>query len=223
MIGKKNYLKLKEELGSKVELVAVSKRQPLEKIHELYEYGQRIFGESYAQALRERPDETNRKDINWHMLGHLQKNKVKYIAPFVDLIHSVDSLSLLQIINKEATKTNRSIDCLLQIHIASEESKFGLDFEEAHSILESDEMKDMTHIRIRGLMGMATFTNDHQLVRKEFKGLRIFFEEVKQSHFTSDEHFSILSMGMTDDYMIAVDEGSTMVRIGTLLFGERSY
>lgn len=221
MIDKDTYLKLLDELGKQVELVAVSKRQPAERIRVVYDYGQRIFGENYVQALRERPDEIGRNDIRWQMIGHLQSNKVKYLSPFVDLIHGVDNFDLLQVINKEALKNHRTIDCLLQIHIATEESKFGLSFDEARSIFESEELNALPHIRICGLMGMATFTDDDHLVRKEFRGLRKFFDEVKHDHFQADDHFSLLSMGMTDDYRIALDEGSTMVRIGTLIFGER--
>jgi len=221
MIDKEGYLKLLDELGSHAELVAVSKRQPAEKINQLYDFGQRIFGENYVQAMLDRLDETDKAGIRWQMIGHLQSNKVKYLAPFVDLIHGIDNFGLLQVINKEALKNHRTIDCLLQIHIATEESKFGLSFDEARSILESEELKALPHIRICGLMGMATFTDDDHLVRQEFRGLRQFFEQMKHDHFQADDHFSLLSMGMTDDYRIALDEGSTMVRIGTLIFGER--
>jgi len=215
--------KIKEylvELPEHVALVAVSKTKPEELILEAYNIGQRVFGENKVQDLAEKYEHLP-KDIIWHMIGHLQTNKVKYIAPFVSLIHAVDSFKLLKTINKEAVKNNRIIDCLFQIHIAKEETKFGLDKEELLNILNSDEYKQLKNIRIVGIMGMATNTPDMEIVKNEFAGLKSLLEELKQSHFSSEDSFKEISMGMSGDYKIAVEQGSTMVRIGSSIFGLR--
>jgi len=215
--------KIKEylaELPKSVSLVAVSKTKPEELILEAYNVGQRIFGENKIQDLAEKYEHLP-KDIKWHMIGHLQTNKVKYIAPFVSLIHAVDSFKLLKTINKEAVKNNRTIDCLFQIHIAKEETKFGLDKEELLDILNSDEYKQLKNIRIVGLMGMATNTSDMEIVKSEFAGLKSLFNELKQSHFLGKDSFKEISMGMSGDYKIAIKQGSTMVRIGSSIFGAR--
>ena len=217
-----NLNELKEQLPSDVTLVAVSKTKPGEMIMEAYETGHRIFGENKVQELADKYEQLP-KDIRWHMIGHLQRNKVKYIAPFVSLIHGVDSFRLLKTINKEAAKNNRIIPCLFQIHIADEETKFGLDENELFEILESADYKNLSNIQIKGLMGMATFTDDREKVRSEFRFLKTLFDKTKNNYFRSDDAFSILSMGMSGDYQIAVEEGSNMVRIGSAVFGERQY
>lgn len=219
-----SYLDIKKELEQhQVELVAVSKTKPIESILAIYEQGQRDFGENKVQEM-EAKYQLLPKDIRWHLIGHLQKNKVKYIAPFVYLIHSVDSLELLYEINKQALKNNRVLDVLLQIHIAREENKFGLDKTELIEILDVYEAKNpgLQNIRIRGLMGMATFSDDQEFIRNEFNGLRDLFRFLQQSYFLSDQSFSLLSMGMSSDYRIAIEAGSNMVRIGSLLFGNRT-
>jgi pyridoxal phosphate enzyme (YggS family) len=205
---------------TQTKLVAISKTKPVEQILELYRQGQRIFGENRAQELQSKY-EALPKDIEWHMVGHLQTNKVKYIAPFVACIHSVDSLKLLQEIDKQAAKHGRTIDCLLQFHIAEEETKFGLDLDEASALLQSTEFQQLKNVRITGVMGMATFTDDLAQVRREFRSLKNTFEKLKTRFFGGQPHFKEISMGMSGDYQIALEEGSTMVRIGTLLFGER--
>lgn len=200
----------------------MSKTKPEELILEAYNVGQRVFGENKVQDLAEKYEHLP-KDIIWHMIGHLQTNKVKYIAPFVSLIHAVDSFKLLKTINKEAVKNNRIIDCLFQIYIAKEETKFGLDKEELLDILNSDEYKQLKNIRIVGLMGMSTNTPDMDIVKNEFAGLKSLLNELKQSHFISEDSFKEISMGMSGDYKIAVEQGSTMVRIGSSIFGARNY
>lgn len=204
-----------------VTLVAVSKTKPNDMIMDAYHAGQKIFGENKVQELVAKYEELP-KDIEWHMIGHLQRNKVKYIAPFVALIHGVDSLKLLRTINKEGEKNSRVIPCLLQIHIASEETKFGLDEAELSQLLESNEFKDFKNVKIKGLMGMATFSDDHELVSSEFRKLKQLFEWTKTKYFSEDETFSILSMGMSGDYKLALNEGSNMVRVGSAIFGERN-
>lgn len=211
---------IEHELNGRARLVAVSKTKPVELLQEAYEAGCRCFGENKAQEMASKY-EALPKDIAWHMIGHLQTNKVKYIAPFVSLIHSVDSLKVLVEINRQAAKNNRVLDCLLQIHIAEEESKFGLSEEEALALLESDELVGMEHIRITGLMGMATNTDSEAQIRKEFRGLKAFFESLKNNE-TSNVTMRELSMGMSGDYAIALEEGSTLVRIGSALFGNRN-
>ncbi len=201
-------------------LVAVSKTKPTDLILQFYNQGHRIFGENRAQEMKEK-HEILPKDIQWHMVGHLQTNKVKYIAPFVKLIHSVDSLKLLKEINKQALKNDRVIDVLLEFKIAAEDSKYGLDLPGSREILSSPAYQQLQAVRITGVMGMATFTDDEQQVRKEFQYLKSIFNDLKKQFFTDNPYFKEVSMGMTGDYKIALEEGSTMVRIGTLLFGKR--
>jgi pyridoxal phosphate enzyme (YggS family) len=214
------YFEIKKTLPPTVTLVAVSKTKPVEDILSIYQCGQKVFGENKVQELCSK-FESMPKDIEWHLIGHLQTNKVKYIAPFVSLIHAVDSLKLLQEINKQAQKHNRVINCLLQIYIAKEESKFGLDVDEAISILHSPEFVALEHISIVGLMGMATNTNDQSIVKKEFTQLEKFYQELKKDNTIAHCNFSILSMGMSNDYAVAIDCGSNMVRIGSSIFGNR--
>jgi PLP dependent protein len=209
-----------KQLPPHVTLVAVTKTRPVMTLKQAYELGLRDFGENRVQEMVEK-QAVLPADIRWHQIGHLQTNKVKQIAPFVHLIHSVDSLKLLEEINKEAKKNNRIIDCLLQVYIATEESKFGLDESEINGLLASEQFKSMNDIQIRGLMGMATFTDDLSLIRQEFAGLKTFFSTLKKQYFNESKYFNVLSMGMSGDYQIAIEEGSTMVRIGTALFGER--
>ncbi len=217
----KNLESLKETLPSHVTLVAVSKTKPNEMIMEAYNAGQRIFGENKVQDLVEKY-ETLPKDIEWHMIGHLQSNKVKYIAPFVHLIHGVDSLKLLKVINKEGVKNDRIIPCLLQIHIAQEESKFGFSEAEVKGLLESGALTELQNIKIIGLMGMATNTEDDSQVAREFTGLKSLFHEI--SNFKSSNlEFTEVSMGMSGDYKTAIENGSTMVRVGSTIFGARDY
>ena len=217
-----NLRNLLKTIPDHVKLVAVSKTQPVERILLAYHAGQRIFGENKVQELTEKQTQLL-SDIKWHMLGHLQTNKVKYIAPFVSLIHSVDSLKLLKEIDKEAAKNKRMIDCLLEFYIAREESKFGLSMEEALDILNSEDYQNMSNIRICGVMGIASFVDDLAIVRAEFKTLSGIFSELKSEFFPGKEYFSEISMGMSSDYRIAIEEGATMVRIGTAIFGERDY
>lgn len=213
---------IKTDLPDHVRLVAVSKFHPVEMIEEAYHAGQRIFGENHVQEMTQK-HELLPKDIEWHFIGHLQTNKVKYIAPFVSLIHSVDSFKLLKEINKQAEKSQRVISCLLQIHIAQEETKFGFSFDECRTMLQEEEWKTLTHVQLCGVMGMATFTDDVQEVRNEFRSLKKFFDEIKENYFSNNDAFHEISMGMTDDYPIAIEEGSTLIRIGTKIFGERVY
>jgi pyridoxal phosphate enzyme (YggS family) len=219
-INTTKYQEIINELHGKATLVAVSKTKPVEDIQQLYDLGHHDFGENYVQELTEK-QALLPKDINWHYIGHLQSNKVKYIAPFVHLIHGVDSLNLLKEINKQGLKNNRTIDCLLQIHIAKEETKFGLDSHELDTLLTSD-LSALKNIRITGLMGMASFSSNMNLVRSEFDYLKSLFDKYSQ-HLTSNTKLQTLSMGMSADYIIALQEGSNMVRIGSLLFGERNY
>lgn len=205
-----------------VTLVAVSKTHPPGRILELYHQGQRVFGENKVQEMVAKY-EALPKDIDWHLIGHLQTNKVKYIAPFVGMIHSVDSLRLLQEIEKQAQKAGRVIDCLLQFHIAEEETKFGFDEQEARDLLGSPEYRAMTAVRLCGVMGMASFTDDVIRVREEFRHLRRIFQHLKTDFFAGAPWFKEISMGMSGDWSVAVEEGSTMVRIGSLIFGERTY
>lgn len=216
-----NLTKLKNEVSSMgVKLIAVSKTKPVADIMEAYEAGQRIFGENQVQELVEKYEQLP-KDIEWHLLGHLQTNKVKYIAPFISLIHSVDSLKLLKEIDKQGEKNNRVIDCLLQIYIADEDTKFGLGFDEAIELLRSEEFAGMKHVRIVGVMGIATNTEHEKQIRDEFNELKVLFEGLKVSFFRKEDSFREISMGMSSDYKIAIKEGSTMVRIGSTIFGKR--
>jgi PLP dependent protein len=204
-------------------LIAVSKTQPVEKIQEAYDAGQRIFGENKVQELVSKYESNLPRDIEWHMIGHLQRNKVKFIAPFVNLIHSVDSARLLDEINKQGEKCNRVVPCLAQIFIADEETKFGFAEDEFLALVASTELQAMKFISIEGLMGMATLTDDSNKVRSEFRRLKSFFDRLKSMSLPSNVRMNHLSMGMSGDYKIAVEEGSTMVRIGTAIFGERNY
>lgn len=222
MTIKEEIAKITAELPSGVKLIAVSKFHPAEAVMEAYEVGQRLFGENKVQEMVAK-QEVLPKDIEWHFIGHLQTNKVKYIAPFVTMIHSIDSLHLLTEVNRQAEKVGRVINVLLQIHIAHEETKFGMTFDECRELLNEGSWKQLNHVRICGLMGMATFTDNMEQVDGEFAGLQAFFEELKGNWFADDTAFKELSMGMTDDYPIAIRHGSTFVRIGTLIFGERNY
>lgn len=203
-------------------LIAVSKTKNVEEIKEAYAAGQRHFGENQVQELNEKQPQLP-DDIVWHQIGHLQRNKVKYIAPYVGLIHSVDSLKLLQEINKQALKVGRIIDCLLQIQISGEDTKFGLEYADAIDLLRSEEYKGLENIRIVGLMGIASNTPNEKMIKEEFHDLNVLFSGIKESFFKEDTAFKELSMGMSSDYKIALEEGSTMVRIGSLVFGERNY
>lgn len=215
---KENLQKIKSELPTQVTLIAVSKTKPIELIKEAYEAGQRDFGENYIQELEDKYKQLP-ADIHWHFIGHLQSNKVKYIAPFVYLIHGIDSLKLLQEINKQALKNSRTINCLLQIYIAKEETKFGFSFEECEDLFQSGEIEKLKNIHAVGFMGMASNTNNEPQIRNEFRSLKNFFEKFKAQHSS----LNILSMGMSGDYKIAIEEGSTMIRIGSLIFGDRDY
>ena len=219
-VNKEVYQRIRKELNAKqVALVAVSKTKPVEDILELYNLGQKDFGENYVQELIDKAAQLP-KEIRWHFIGHLQTNKVKLIAPFVQLIQGVDSLKLLKEINKEAGKSNRVIDCLLQVHIAQEETKFGLDEKELNEVMSQFADELMENVQITGLMGMASFSEDMDIVRSEFRDLKKLFDSYAKPE-TRNPEFKSLSMGMSSDYSIAVEEGSNMVRIGSLLFGER--
>lgn len=217
----KNLTQIKSQLPAHVTLVAVSKTKPVTDLMEAYTASQRIFGENKIQEMTEKWEQMP-KDIEWHMIGHVQTNKVKFMAEYVSLIHGVDSLKLLQEINKQAKKHNRIIDCLLQIHIAEEETKFGLDEEELNYILTSDDIKSLENIRIVGLMGMATFTENQNQIEKEFNHLKMIFDKLNTIPFTQNLKPNILSMGMSGDYQLAISCGSTMVRIGSSIFGTRN-
>jgi pyridoxal phosphate enzyme (YggS family) len=219
-MSKNSFEDIKSQIPDEVCLVAVSKTKPAEDIQAIYDLGHRHFGENKVQELIEKY-EILPKDIKWHLIGHLQTNKVKYIAPFVHLIHAVDSLKLLVEINKQAAKNNRVISCLLQFHIATEESKFGLDFEEAKEILESKTFIEMQNISIEGVMGMATNTDNEEIIRDEFRNLEGYFNVLKSHFFKYNDKFKEISMGMSGDYHIAIEEGSTMVRVGSAIFGNR--
>ncbi len=217
-----NIKNIKESLPQNVTLVAVSKTKPNSDILEAYEAGQRIFGENKVQDLSKKYEELP-KDIEWHFIGHLQSNKIKYIAPFVSLIHGVDSKKLLVAINKEGKKINRKINCLLQFHIAEESTKFGFTFEEISQMFQETSIADLEYIEICGVMGMATNTDNVNLVAKEFKNLKTVFTTLKQDYFANHHSFHIISMGMSGDYKIAIEQGSTMVRVGSSIFGARNY
>lgn len=219
---KVNLDKVRASVPAGICLIAVSKTKPVEDLREAYEAGQRLFGENKALEMRDKHDALP-QDIEWHFIGHLQTNKVKYIAPFVSLIHSIDSLQLLQVVDKEAAKNNRTIDCLLQFHIASEETKFGLDMEEARALLTDPVFLALRHVRIVGVMGMATNTDDLDLVRKEFRTLKSYADTLRHDFFSDVDFFKEISMGMSGDYPIAIEEGSTLVRVGSAIFGARNY
>ncbi|MBB4037480.1 hypothetical protein GGR21_003397 [Dysgonomonas hofstadii] len=217
-----NLNAIKKNLPDGVKLVAVSKFHRNEAILEAYNVGQRIFGESRMQEIDQKhvilPG-----DIEWHFIGHLQTNKVKTIVPYVHTIHSVDSIRLLSEIEKQSSAINKTVRCLLEIHIAQEDEKYGFSFDACRQFLSSGQWKDYKYARITGLMGMATFTDDQEQVRKEFRNLKYFFDEMRNTYFSDDHNFHELSMGMSDDYLIAIEEGSTMIRVGSSIFGNREY
>ena len=212
-----NYLK-----GTNCKLVAVSKTKPVEDLKEAYAAGQRIFGENKVQEMTEKQSRLP-EDIEWHMIGHLQSNKVKYIAPYVSLIHSIDSLKLLKEVNKQGNKNNRILKVLLQIHIAEEDTKFGLDKNELFELINSDEISEFENVEIVGFMGMATFTEDKDQIRKEFRALKSLYDETLEQNLPSIFNLSEISMGMSGDYQIAIEEGSTLIRVGSSIFGDRNY
>jgi pyridoxal phosphate enzyme (YggS family) len=215
-----NINRLREKIPAHVKLIAVSKFKPVSVILEAYHCGQYVFGENKAQEMTEKYQSLP-KDIEWHFIGHLQTNKIKYIVPYVSMIHSVDSMKLLHDINKLSEKDNRITDCLIQFHIATEESKFGFSFPEVEKMLSSEDFRQWKNIRICGVMGMATFTDNQALIRAEFKTLKNYFTTLKE-HYFPDPSFKEISMGMTDDYTIAIEEGATMIRIGSAIFGSRN-
>jgi len=217
-----NLNKIKSTLPENVTLVAVSKTKPKEDLKEAYDAGQRIFGENKIQEMVDKYDALP-KDIQWHMIGHLQSNKVKYMAHFVDLIHGVDKIKTLKIIDKEAKKNNRTINCLLQAKIAKEESKFGLSFSEIERILSSNEFAELENIKIVGFMGMATFTDNQVQLKEEFLSLETFFKTQQNKVYSNNCKLEILSMGMSGDYQLAIENGSTMIRVGSSIFGHRNY
>ncbi|MDY6381915.1 MAG: YggS family pyridoxal phosphate-dependent enzyme [Bacteroidales bacterium] len=219
---REKIVEIKKQIPEGVTLVAVSKTKPIEDIMQAYDEGQRVFGENKAQEMKEK-QALLPKDIQWHMLGHLQENKVKYIVPFVSLIHSVDSLKILHAINKRAIICERVVDCLLEIDISHEETKFGLSKDELYKLLSSPEYEQMKNIRICGLMGIGSITDDNSKTREEFRGLRALYSEIKDKFFAGKDYFRHVSMGMSGDYDIAIEEGSTIVRIGSKIFGERDY
>ena len=216
------YDEIRASLPAGVRLVAVSKFKPAEDISALYQHGQRVFGENHAQKMKAK-HEVLPQDIEWHFIGHLQTNKIKYIAPYVALIHSIDSYDLLKEVNKHAVKNNRGIPCLLQFHIADEETKFGFTLEECKAMLGHSDFQKLKNVEIHGVMGMATFTDNQEKVRGEFQHLHQIFQELKTTYFAQKPNFREISMGMSEDYPIAVEEGSTLVRIGSAIFGPRNY
>lgn len=217
---KDNLLKIKSSLPENVTLVAVSKTKPVSDLMEAYEAGQRIFGENKIQEMTEKHQQMP-KDIYWHMIGHVQSNKVKYMIPYVKLIHGVDSLKLLKEINRHALRWRRKVDCLLQIHIAEEDTKFGLDENELNDILNSEEFKGFNNVKVIGLMGMATFTDNQHQIKREFEHLKSIFDKLSKQPTTQNLQLTTLSMGMSGDYQLAIECGSTMVRIGSSIFGIR--
>jgi len=217
-----NLQLIKEKIPALVTLVAVSKTKTDEAIMEAYEAGHRDFGENKVQDLAAKQERLP-ADIRWHMIGHLQSNKVKYLAPFAHLLHGVDSLKLLGVIDREAEKNNRVIDCLLQVRIALEETKFGLTEEDLMLLVRSDAFREMNHVRIRGLMGMATYTENSNQIREEFRHLKRIFDRLKDSQYKNQDSFDQLSCGMSGDYALAIEEGSNLVRVGSLIFGARNY
>lgn len=219
---KVNLDNFKQKIPKHVTLVAVSKTKPVETIREAYQAGHKVFGENKAQELKDKQPELP-GDIQWHFIGHMQTNKVKYIAPFVQMIHSVDRFKVLKEINKQAKKNERVIPCLLQFHIAEEDTKFGFDWKEVTEMLDSETYAALSNVRIDGVMAMATFTKDRDQIRREFRQLRNYFDRLKSDYFPKDEHFREISMGMTNDYDIAIAEGSTILRIGSAIFGARNY
>jgi PLP dependent protein len=218
---KEKLAEIRKEIPEHVTLIAVSKTKPVSALEEAYKAGQRHFGENKVQEMFDKYEQLP-KDIRWHLIGHLQSNKVKYIAPFVHLIHSVDSLKLLSEIDKQAKKNNRVIDCLLQFHIAQEETKFGLSLLEAEALISSEEFKELKNINIVGVMGMASFSNNESLIKKEFQALHAIFKSLQEKCFYENQNFKEISMGMSGDYALAIEEGSTMVRVGSSIFGGRN-
>ena len=217
-----NIISIRQHIPAHVQLVCVSKFHPNESIIEAYETGERIFGESKVQELCGKY-ESLPKDIVWHFIGHLQTNKIKYLVPFVSLIHGVDSFKLLSEIDKQAAKAGRRVSCLLQVHIAREDTKFGFSAEELLEMLSLGDWKQLSHVQICGLMGMATYTENREQIRSEFRSLKTLFDKAKSSCFASEPSFCELSMGMSDDYQLAIEEGSTLVRVGSSIFGNRNY
>jgi len=217
-----NLQKIKADLPPHIKLVAVSKFHSKESIEEVYETGHKVFGESRVQELMAKEQQLP-SDIEWHLIGHLQTNKIKYIIPFIHTIQSVDSWKVLLELNKQASKINRAINCLLEIHIAKEDSKFGFTFDSCRNLLETEDWESLKNIRIAGLMGMATYSDNEALIREEFKSLKSFYEELKTKYFEKKDYFKEISMGMSHDYKIAIEEGATIVRIGSSIFGEREY
>ena len=219
---KENLLEIKQSIPTHVTLVAVSKTKPIEDLQEAYDAGQRIFGENKIQEMVDKYD-TLPKDIKWHMIGHLQSNKVKYMAHFVNLIHGVDKFKTLKEINKQAKKHNRVIDCLLQVKIAKEDTKFGFSFNEIEEISASEELLSLENIKITGFMGMATFTENQEQLKEEFLSLKTFFDKQKLEKTTDNYQLKTLSMGMSGDFSLAISSGSTMIRVGSSIFGNRNY
>lgn len=220
---KDNIKNLKKQIPNNVKLIAVSKTHSIDAIKQAIDAGQKEFGENKVQELTAKYEALKHSNIKWHLIGHLQTNKVKYIAEFVEYIHSVDSLKLLIEINKQAKYYNRIIKCLLQLHIAQEDTKFGLNYEEAQTILESETFKNLENIKICGVMGMASFTDNEEQIRQEFKKLKQTFFKLKSVFFQNNDYFCEISMGMSGDWQIAIEEGSTMIRVGSLIFGNRNY
>lgn len=218
-----NINELKSQIPKNVKLVAVSKTHPIVDIIDAYNAGQVHFGENKAQELSSKHEELKKDDIKWHFIGHLQTNKVKYIIPFIELIHSVDSLKLLTEINRQSAINNRITNCLLQFHIATEETKFGFNISELTEMMNSQEFKDLKNVCICGVMGMASFTEDVDLIRSEFRGLKEIFDTIKEKYFLKNDSFCELSMGMSSDWNIAIEEGSTIIRVGSIIFGNRNY
>ena len=214
--------KIKSSLPATTRLIAVSKTKPVEDLQQAYDAGQRVFGENKALEMRDK-HEVLPNDIQWHFIGHLQTNKIKYIISYVSLIHSIDSCNLLNEVNIAAAKKDRLVDCLLQFHIAAEDTKYGLSFDEAQDLLNSPEYKAMNNIRIVGVMGMATFTDNQDQIRQEFRNLKSIFDRLKEQYFADSDSFKEISMGMSDDYPIAIEEGSTLIRVGSAIFGKRNY
>ena len=219
---RENLIAVRKTVPSQVRIIAVSKTKPVSDLKEAYDAGQRVFGENKAQEMRDK-HAVLPQDIEWHFIGHLQTNKIKYIAGYVSLIHSIDSLPLLVEVDKEAAKHDRVLDCLLQFHIATEETKFGLDMQEAEALLQSPEYKALQHVRLVGVMGMATNTDDQDMIRQEFRTLREIKERLAITYFKDHPEFKEISMGMSGDYPIAIEEGATLVRIGSAIFGARNY
>ena len=217
-MANKNILKIISDIPENVKLVAISKTKSAEDIMMAYETGQRVFGENKIQEMSDKYKDLP-KDIKWHMVGHVQSNKIKYMAPYVDLIHGIDSLKSIKILNKEGVKNNRILNCLLQLKISKEESKFGLGEKQFKEIIYSDEYKEMKNVKIRGLMAMASNTTEKSIIRSEFVHAKKIFDEINNG----DKSFEILSMGMSNDYKIAIECGSNMIRLGSLIFGERNY